>query len=358
MAGPLTYWVELWRASRLNALVEDLTDILDGGGVSMNVDRAVKLEARFPLTDPDALDPYVDFLAPFVNIEYSDGRPAVRQQIGLYGVRVPPGQRSETWATAEYHGRDLTAELARQAFTDTYNIAQGTNVVTAVRTIITDAGFSRHAIVPTSQVLAGDRSFRMGTTKLEACNQLLASIGYYHLYTTGDGKLASQPSRAVQFVEPVLTLTGDDVEGEVETQPLDTTVANVVIVVKDDPAATPLEAVRRNDDLLSPTSTVNIGETVRFESLPDAVDQAAVDAYAERLLSEGRSFYQTAQATIMPNPAVILPHQTVNLALAGEQAILNGLWWLRTAEFGFRAQESKPKIEINRVTDQIKGAII
>ncbi len=357
--GGVTVWTELWRATKLNALIEDVSDILIGGGVSMNVDRDPKMDARFVVDKPAALSPYTDYVAPFTNIVYDDGRPSVRQQIGLYTIRVPSGSRSIDWATAEYRARDLTADLARQAFSDTYNIAASTNYVEAVITIIESAGFTRHSIVATSQTLTSNLSFSPGTTKLAAANHLLKAIGYYHLYMTGDGKLTSQPSRAVQYVEPLMTLTSDDIEGEVETQPLDTTVANVVIVVKNDPASEPLKAIKRNDDPASPTSTVNLGEIARSpESVPDLADQASVDAYADRLLSEGRTFYRTARTTIFPNPAVVLPHQTVMLNLSGQQAILNGLWWIRTADFGWMADSSKPRLELNQVVDAINGVLI
>lgn len=354
-----TVWTELWRATKLNALVEDVSDILTGGSVSMNVDRDPKLDARFMVTDPARLGPYTDYLAPFSNIVYDDGRPSVRQQVGLFTIRVPSGSRSIDWATAEYHARDLTADLARQAFDDTYNIAVGTNYVTAIIAIIESAGFLRHSIVATSQTLASNLSIEAGTTKLAAVNQLLKAVGYYNLYTTGDGRLTSKPSQAVQYVEPLMTLTSDDIEGEIETQPLDTTVANVIIVLKNDPAAVPLKAIRRNDDPASPTSTVNLGEIARSpETVPDLADQAAVDAYADRLLSEGRTFYRTSRIITLPNPDVIMPHQTVRLDLSGKQAVFNGLWWIRTADFGFMAESSKPRLELNQVVDAIQGVLV
>lgn len=356
--GGITVWFELWRATVANALVEDLTDIFAGGEVSLNLDRAIKSSAVFKVTDPSRVEPYSDYLAVFMNREYDDGSDSERDQLGLFATRVPPSTRTIERADGVYTGEDLTAALARQAFDDAYNIAASTNYVTAVTTILSAAGFSRYQIPATTSTTAAALTFPLGTTKLAACNTLLEAIGYYHLYVTPDGKLASHPTRAVQYVEPFTTLTDDDLMRPVETQPLDTSVANVVIVIKDNPSAAPLTSTQRNDAADSPTSTVNIGELTRIERRSDLADQAAVDALAVRLLSEGRSFYQTAKLSLLPNPDVLMPHQTVDLDLTGEMELLNGRWWVRTVGMGFTPATAGPSLEVNRVTDTIEGSII
>ena len=179
---------------------------------------------------------------------------------------------------------------------------------------------------------------------------------YYQLSCMPDGLLFSMPSPALQSVEPFRTITDDDLMRPVEIQPLDTTVANVVIVVKDNPSAAPLTATRRNDATDSPTSTVNIGTITRIESRGDLADQDAVDALADRLLSEGRSFYQTAKLAILPDPRCLIPHQTIDLNLTGKLEILNGRWWVRTAKMPLNTKETE--LEINRVTDTILGSLI
>lgn len=356
--GDIIVDYELWRATIDNQLVENITDVFTGGQASLNHDRAISTQATFEVRDAAAIDPYTDYLAVFLNREYTDGRPSERDQLGLYTAGVPTGVRTVEIAEGVYVGNDLTAVLARNAFRDTYNITAGTNYVTAVIAIIGLTDLTRYSIIPTDQVLASPRSFPVGTTYLEACNILLEAIGYYHMAMAPDGTLVSMPSRNIEYVEPYRMITPDDLMAPVIPQPTDTTVANVVIVVKDNLNEPPLSAVRVNDDPASPTSTHNLGIITRVETRSELADQAAVNALADRLLSEGRTFYQTARTTLLPDPGILFPHQTVDMQGVGRLSILDGRWWVRTATMGFSPASGGAVVELNRVTDRIKGTIV
>ena len=356
--GGITLSIELWRATIANALVEDISAYLYAGEVSYNSDRAIKHEGIFHLRDASVVSPYADYLAVFMNRAYDDGTTAERDQLGLYATKAPPGTRTLERAEGIYTGADLTSVLARYAFDDAYNVAASTNYVTAVTTIMALAGVTRYVLPATTETTASIISFPVGTTYLEACNTLLEAIGYYHLAMTKDGRLTSQPSRNVQYVEPYRTLTDTDLYAPVQTQPTDTTVANVVIVIQDNPNAAALTKTVRNDDTSSPTGTPVIGERTRVEKRSDLATQAAVDALATRLLSEGRTFYQTATLTVLPDPDAMTPHQTVDLDLTGELEIFNGRWWVRTARIGLTPATAGTVIEANRVTDTIEGTLI
>lgn len=356
--GAIDVWFELHRATVDNQLVEDLSDLLTDGYVDLNHDRAITTQATLHVRDAARVAPYTDYLAVFMCRAYDDGRPPERDQLGLFTVRVPKGTRSVQKGEGVYTGHDLTAVLGRYAFTDTYNIPAGTNYVTAVTDILVLAGITRHAIPPTAQTLATPRSYALGTTYLEACNDLLSAVGYYHLAATTDGRLTSGPTSDIRYVTPYRVLTDADIMSDIETQTTDTTVANIVIVVQDNFNAEPLTATRRNDDPDSPSSTVNLGPITRVEVRSNLADQAAVDALADRLMSEGRTWYQVASWKMLPDPDVLTPHQTVDLVLTGKQAIFSGLWWLRTARIGFDPRSAGPVIECNRVTDTIEGRLI
>lgn len=350
---------ELVRSDLQNVQSDALTDYFisqSSGLIDINHDRDIKTQANLNIRDPSLLSPYVDFVAVWLNRSYDDGRTATRDQLGLFGIRVPQGIRTIERADAVYTGYDLTATLARYAFQESYNIAASSNYVEAVTDILALAGITRTLIEPTTTVTPAIVSFPIGMSYLAAANTLLQSIGYYNLSAMPDGRLFSMPTRDLQYLQPYRTILDEDLMKPVEVQPLDTSVANVVIVVKDNPNAAPLTAIRRNDAADSPTSTVNLGPIVRTESRGDLADQAAVDALADRLLSEGRSFYQTARLTILPDPRVLIPHQTVELQLTGKLEILNGRYWLRTGRVPLSTKETV--IEINRVTDSINGTLI
>lgn len=354
-----TVHFELYKADKSNAQTVNLSGefySVGSAAIDLNHDRAVKTQAHLAITDPTLLDPYRDYVAVWLNRDYDDGATSDRDQLGLFEVRVPPGTRTIERADAIYTANDLTAVVARYAFTDAYNIASSINYVTAVTDILALAGITRTLIEPTTQTTSAIISFPIGTSYLDACNALLQSIGYYTLSAMPDGRLFSRPTRALQYVQPYRTITDDDLMRPVDIQPLDTTVANIIIVVKDNPNAAPLTATRSNDAADSPTSTVNLGPITRVVQRSDLADQAAVNALADRLLSEGRSFYQTAKLSILPDPRVLIPHQTIELNLTGKLAILNGLWWCRTAKVPLSTKATE--VEINRVTDTINGALM
>ena len=353
-----TVWYEIRKADIDNGQTTDLADNFTGhqAYVELNHDREIKTLATLPINDPTLLAPYGDFVAVWLNREYDDGDTSDRDQLGLFGVRVPPGTRTVERADAVYTGYDLTATLARYAFSDSYNIAASSNYVTAVTDILALAGITRHLIEPTTQTTAAVISYPPGTTYLAACNALLQSIGYYSLSAMPDGRLMSRPTRDLRYVEPYRTITDADLMRPVEVQPLDTTVANVIIVVKDNLNAAPLTATRRNDAADSPTSTANLGTITRVVSRGDLADQDAVDALADRLLSEGRSFYQTAKLSVLPDPRALIPHQTIELNLTGKLAVLNGRWWCRKVKVPLNTKATE--LEINRISDTINGSII
>lgn len=358
--GGITVWYELWRATIDNQMVEDITEILtaSGSGVSLNHDRAITTQASFSVKDVSRINPYTDFLAVFQNREYDDTGIVERDQLGLFTTPVPSGTRTIERAEGLYTGHDLTAVLGRYAFTDTYNIPQGTNRVQAVIDIMALAGITRYTIEPTDRVLDTPMSFPLGTTYLDACNTLLGGIGYYYLTSTIDGKLTSVLSRDIRYTEPYTTITDDDLMREVHAQVTDTTVANIVIVIQDNFTEPPLIAIRRNDEADSPTSTTNMGPKTRVETRSNLDTQADVDALADRLLAEGRTFYQVASMQTLPDPRVLSPRQTVDLNLTGKLEIFNGRWRVRTASIGFDPNQAGPLMEINRITDTIRGALI
>ncbi len=347
--GVVTMSTRLWRATKNNELVEEITGLFLDGAVEMNLDRSVRMSATLKLRRTDGLTPYVDYLAPFVRLTYDDGTPAQDQQVGLFAIAMPDGTRTRERREGTIEGRDLTGIVADAAFADAYNVAASTNYVTAAIAILAGIGLSRVNIPPASATTAEALSFPAGSSRLEAVNRLLRAIGYYDLYADRTGVLTSQPSRALRVVDPVATWTPDDLLQPVEIKPVTTTVANVVIVVKDNPNAAPLTAVRRNDDPASPLSTVALGrEVTRLASDAQLADQAAVDALADRLFDEAGSFYQVLLATVRPTLGLGL-HETVDLVLTGELASLSGRYWVRTWRLGLTPATAAVACELNRV---------
>jgi hypothetical protein len=349
----------LWRCDRDGNRLEELTDALVAGSISMNLDRdAGKVSASFTLTDPDRVRPYVDFLKPELLIEFDDGRPSIEHPLGFYATRTPSAERTIERYSAVFECEDLTRLLGLSAYTATDNVPSARNIVTEIEETVGEANLTLTAFPATTRTTSKDLTFPVGTTRLDKINELLKSIGFYQAYPNRDGRITSREIVALDQLQPVATLTDADVLGPIATQTTDQTLVNVVVVVKDDAADAPLTAIARNDDPASPTSTVSTGFAfTRVERVSELQTQAEVDGYAARLLAEARSYYQTATVNIWPDWPLGI-YETVELDLTGELADLNGRWWVRTWDLGLTPADAIYRMELNRVTNYTLGVTL
>lgn len=357
-----TLSVDLWRATIDNALVEDISEYLVDGAVDLNLDRDIKLAASFVLRNPSVITPYTDFLAPFVRMEFDDGADDVYQQVGLYATKVAPGRYTVEDAIATFEGMDLTSIMATSYHTDANSIAASANYVSGTNGInetISGAGITRYNIPATTSTTAAAQSFKVGSSRLDKVNTLLDQLGWYHLAMDLDGKISTPGApQNLLSMEPWRELTDADMLTPPDVQPTGIEIANVVLVINDDPASAPLSSTATNSDPQSPTSTVSIGRSImRLVTVQGSTTQAALDALAARILAESRTYYRTCKVTILHDPTALVPHQTVRLTLTGEMESLSGLWWIRTASIGFTPD--KPTVlELNQVTsDLVVGTI-
>ena len=357
--GGVLLSVELWRATIDNALVEDISDQLVDGAVDLNVDRDIKLAGTFTIRNPSTIEPYTDFLAPFIRLEYDDGSDAVYQQVGLFATRVPPGRYTPTDRSATFDGSDLTAIMASSYLTDTINKSAGTTYRNSIIAAITGSGITRYNIPATTATLPANQSFPPGMSRLERANIQLSQLGWYHLGMDLDGRISTPGApQNLASRQPWRTLTDSDIMGEITITPTGEEIANVVLVVNDDAASAILTSTARNDDPGSPTSTVAIGRDImRVITVQGSTTQAALDALAARYLAEARTYYRTAKLTILHDPTALVAHQTVRLTLTGEWESLSGLWWVRTASLSLTPDKGT-QLELAQVTDDLTGAVI
>lgn len=347
----------LYRCNLAGDNLEDISQYLVAGFIDMNLDRDQgKVVASFTLSDATKVAPYIDYLKPILTIEYDDGRATITKPLGLFATRTPPSERTVERHDAAFQCEDLTRLLAQSAYTEVDNVASGTNVLAEVAATLDEVSCSWRLLPSNAATTTSARTFPIGTSRLEKINTLLGSIGWYALHPRVDGRLTSKQYASSSKRQPVATITDADVLEPIQIQINDQSLANVVVVIKDDPAAAPLTAYRENTDPSSPTSTVSLGfKFARVERVADLQTQAEVDALADRLLSESRSYYQTATLRIWPDYELGL-HDVVELQLSGEMEELNGLWWLRAWAIGLTPGECSYQIAINRVTDSVTGA--
>lgn len=294
--GVIKFRPKVYRATKMNERKDDLSSHFVGGRVEMRSERSYKMAFRAKMQDANEhLDPYTDFLAPFLELEYPNGETEERQ-VGLYSIEPSAETLEETFRVADIEGIDITWELGTSIFPTPYTMVAGTNVVAAMRAILEGAGFTRHAIVNSSKVAATARTWERGATKLTVLNDMAEYIGYYSLFADYAGVVTSFPYREYASVEPAKRLwsgAGSQVLGAVRKTPSTAVVANVVRVVKQGTTVgDTIDVVRRNDNPDSPVSTVSLGREIYREiPLQEVVDVATAEAIADRALEEAGSLY-------------------------------------------------------------------
>ena len=333
---------KLFLTDRHNQLIEDITHIVRKGTVSFDPDRSIKGALKLEVNDYSAIQPYRDYLAPFLTVIHDDGY-EVTSQMGLYAV-VPPAQTiGPKRRSITLDGYDLTWVVGSDVFDEGYSVSASTNVVTAVEAILTDLGFTRMTITPSSRVVTSDRSWKPGTSKLEVINDLLNSAGYHSLYATKAGYFASSPYESIKNIGQATIYDTTDPNARVKvlkTITLDSTsdrIVNKVVVIKDNADEAPIVVTKLNTNPLSPTSIQNLDMTItKVERDSNLIDEAAAETKALRLLEEGSMVYRRLKITTSPDlERDALETYRLNIVDANGQLVADGLWNCRGWSIGF-----------------------
>lgn len=352
---------EFYRTDIDGVILEDLSDQVLAGNVDYSAQRSgsTPLLGRFTLKQADLLEPMVSFVSPFLVLIEEDGTRS-RRRMGIYQAALPSERHFPNRAEPTYELRDLTALLARGASAEPYVIASGTNIVTALTAVAALAGIARVSFPASSRTTGYKRTYPAGTPWLEIFNKLCEAFGWYPGWMDLDGRLTTRPQQLLSETTPITTLTEERLTGELAVVPNDPDqVANIVVAVRDRADQPPLEAIRINDDPSSPTSTVNIGPRV-FSGGPyevsDAETQNDIDAIADRLFEQARSYERVVTARLHPDVRLLGMFRTLDLDIATTSgAHLRGKYWIRDWAAGFTPREAAMTFSLNRLVRFGKG---
>ena len=254
----------------------------------------------------------LDFQVDYVRLCGADAE-YVEWAMGTFVMTTPDRQRNEGGNQFEVTGYDRTVVLIDAAFTDRYTVSAGTNYVTAIKTILTDAGITVTNIVATTKTLPVAMDWPMGTTRLRAINDLLSAINYYAITFDEYGTAVSKPyenisTRAIDFTYYVTTT------------PVNSTQYSVALpkrVYKDDFWKTPnrvtlytgsvdaanLTSTASNYSLSSKASIPNRGNRIiPLIEQADAADQTTLDALATRRLETLSQITVKSEFSTLPIP--------------------------------------------------------
>lgn len=345
----------LYRATRDNRLLDELTGTVLAGEVEANESARIKMAFTAELEGTDRLEPHVDYVAPMLRVIYDDGR-VVEGQAGLFIV-LPPEEVTHyrTHSVERLDGRSVDWLLDADTFDEPYTAEAGQDYADAAVAVIKSSGIERVSIPRSGVLIPEPITWQPGEAKLDIANKLLEDVSYYHVWPDNTGRLLSIPYLDLATAEPARRLTcgqGAELVGDIREEKEYTSLANVIVVLNEDAAeGDDILAIRRNDNPASPISTSRLGVTIRRTERTDVVTQAAADALADRLLQESMSYYRRATLQALPDPNRSL-HEVFELDVRRGgtwEQIVAGRWWVRKWVLGMMPAKPYIEFEINKV---------
>jgi hypothetical protein len=235
-----------------------------------------------------------DRIQPFMEVQMPDGR-WIDFPLGVFLLSTPTRHDEVNGVFRDIEAYDGLIILDDDKFTSRYNIPAGTKYTKAVEDILKSAGITRFNIQDKGDTLSTAKEFKIGTSKLQAVNELLSSINYTPIWVDATGYFTAYPyvspaDRRADYTyqDDELSVIYDGMEEELDL----TETANSWVVTQSNPEKEPLVSTKTNDNPDSPTSTVNMGRTiVDFREVDDISDQATLDAYVERIAFEASQVF-------------------------------------------------------------------
>lgn len=269
-----------------------LTKLNASGTIAFNSTSEVMRTASFEIQE-ERLNEYSKFysdmrIRPFFKLKVQDSW--LRYPLGVFIMSSPQRKfenNSIYWSVDCY---DKGIILKEDKLIDRLYIPSGSNYISEVKKILISAGIDKFIIENSSLVTRADLEFEIGSSKLEVINELLYAINYYPIHF--DYRGFAETSR---YIEPMQRETefgyvSDDrsviLSGASQSNDM-YGVPNVIVRYIDNPDATPLRSVYRNDNPESIVSTVRRGrQIVDVEAVEDIADQETLDSYTKRIAIE------------------------------------------------------------------------
>lgn len=343
---------ELWLANTDGVLLENITPLALDGKVTANGNNTIKTALTLSTLEPGYIVPYTSVVAPIITLEDIEGA-VERYQVGLYITTPPKQTHRQTHSVGQLEGRGLEWVLDNDYFGTSYSLAAGTNYIAAAIAIIAAKGL-RYSIPASTLTLPAAKTWGPDVSKLDIINDLLNGAGYYTLWADRYGVLKSVPYFELASAHPALQLfsgEGSLVIDAVEQEGIYETLANKVIVYKENTQGSSIRVTRTNNDPASPVSTVTLGRTItRVIKDSNIADTATAQAIARRAIEEAASYTNKLKVTTMPVPDREL-HEVYDLALynADGAPIGFGLWWCDSWELGFTLKSAKMVHNLKRL---------
>lgn len=269
-----------------------------------NTEASIQRSASLSIIEDGEIDYASERLRPYMRLVTDTG--TLIYPLGVFLMSSPSRQATGGAIKRMVECYDKTQILMDDRFDSRYTVAQGTAYTAAVANIITSAGITHSDVLPSALETETAIEFATGTSKLEACNQLLDAINYYPLYADSFGYIRSKPyelpdGRSIDAFyatdKASIVQPGAQEELDIFGAP------NKIVRYLENAERAYLVSSVTNNDPNSKLSTVSRGRTiVDVAAVSDIANQSALDAMVARIMAESKVYQKIIFETLnMPN---------------------------------------------------------
>lgn len=309
-------WAQVLELMKQSRTVTYGFDILDKNDVAIgevhspdckifnNIDATIQRSASLTIIEDKEIDFTSERLRPYMKLKTPNG--ILTYPLGVFLMSSPARQASGGAIRRSVECYDKMQILNDDRFDSRYTVPAGTSYTAAVANIVLSAGIMQCDISPSELETVTAMEFPIGTSKLSACNDLLAAINYYPLYADSFGFVRSREyelpdGRSIDAFyatdKASIIQPGAQEELDIFGAP------NKIVRYLENAERQYLISSVTNDDPNSKLSTVSRGRVITdIASVSDIATQGALDAYVARVMAESKVYQKIVFETLnMPN---------------------------------------------------------
>ena len=309
-------WDEVLALLKTSRTVTYGFDILDKNDVAIgevhspdckifnNIDATIQRSCSLTIIEDKEIDFASERLRPYMKLKTETGM--LVYPLGVFLMSSPQRQAQGGAVKRTVECYDKMQILNDDRFDTRYTVPAGTSYTAAVANIVLSAGINMVNIAPSQLETVTALEFPIGTSKLAACNELLAAINYYPLYADSYGVVRSKAyelpdGRSIDAFyatdKASIIQPGAQEELDVFGAP------NKIVRYLENAERQFMISSVTNDDPNSKLSTVSRGRVITdIASVSDIANQGSLDAYVARVMAESKVYQKIVFETLnMPN---------------------------------------------------------
>lgn len=269
-----------------------------------NSEASIQRSIQVTTSNDKEIDYSTDKIRPYMKLKM--GNEYLIYPLGVFLMSSPTRRESSGSIVRTIDGYDKTQILSDDKFVSRYSIAAGTAYTTAVQNIVQSTGITKinieHSDLETKTIL----EFPLGTSKLDACNELLSAINYVPIYADSHGYIRSSAYQLPEgrAIDAFYATDKESIICEGAEEELDIFGApNKIVRYLENVEREYMISSVTNDNPNSKLSTVSRGRVITdIEAVRDMADKTSLDAYVQRVMAEKKVYQKLVFETLnMPN---------------------------------------------------------